>query len=165
MCGSLILSSGDCKDPPDFFQRPGLLVVRHPQRKTHRVNSCLGLHIPESPRFLDETGLAPLRVVCPSSDGRRTFCVFRPRSCTIQASRIINALASSDPPAPPGRPRRQSIEGRCEQGVGKGDYLRRSALVQAHHRLHAHGMIRDCTLSRRGAKNPAFKTRGFRPKC
>ena len=48
--------------------------------------------------------------------------------------------------------------------VAKGDCLRRSALVQAHHRLHAHGMIRDCTLSRRGAKNPAFKTRGVRPK-
>ena len=41
----------------------------------------------------------------------------------------------------------------------------RSALVQAHHRLHAHGMIRDCTLSRRGAKNPAFKTRDVMQKC
>jgi hypothetical protein len=51
----------------------------------------------------------------------------------------------------------------CDAG-DTGDYLRRSALVQAHHRLHAHGMIRDCTLSRRRSKNPAFKTRGFMPK-
>ncbi len=43
--------------------------VQLPPRKTHRVNSCLWLHIPERPGFPSTTGLARLRVVCPSSDG------------------------------------------------------------------------------------------------
>jgi len=47
-------------------------------------------------------------------------------------------------------------------GGDKGDYLRRSALVQAHHRLHAHGMIRDCTLARR--QKPRFQNQGFQAK-
>ena len=53
---------------------------------------------------------------------------------------------------------------RFRQVQDKADYLRRSALVQAHHQLHAHGMIRDCAFTARGQK-PRFQNQGFQAKA